>query len=182
MGFFKALFSFLGFGKDEDVVVEVKKVASDKVRLGNSELFFNPQLVKELKEEHQLLVNYYTGVAKARETKNLNLLKDNLSNFVTSLEKHLLKENTYLYVYLFEALRSNPQALEKAHEMKRDMSKIGHAVLTFVDKYRNNENWNDSTLNELEKDMEGITPVLVKRIETEETVLYPLYKHPEQYK
>jgi hemerythrin-like domain-containing protein len=103
-----------------------------------------------------------------------------LQEFGSLLQGHLLKENIKLYVYLQHALANDPDNAALMQGFRKEMNGISRTVTRFL-KHYGEENWDRQRQEKFGHDLQAIGEVLVKRIETEESVLYPLYMAPGSY-
>jgi DNA polymerase/3'-5' exonuclease PolX len=94
----------------------------------------------------------------------------------------LLKENVRFYVYLQHSLEGDAENAAIMHEFRREMQHIGKAVADFLHKYTTEGEWDGMMWQSFQQEVGGIGKVLVKRIQTEENVLYPLYLPVQDYK
>ena len=95
-------------------------------------------------------------------------------DFRFALQGHLLTENVRLYVYLERRLAHDPASYELIHSFRHEMDRIGRDVVHFLEQYRELET-KPHLLQTFISDLDAIGKVLVKRIQSEEDILYPLY-------
>lgn len=145
-------------------------------------LNYDPTLVPSLIAEHHKLVGIFGDVGKALQQKNSELLKERLGDFGNALRGHLLTENIKFYVYLQHSLEADVENAAIMLDFRKEMQQIGKVVAEFLRKYEGTHFWNDVVWQEFEKDVTQIGKVLVKRIQTEEKVLYALYLPSGEYK
>ncbi|MBK6742437.1 MAG: hemerythrin domain-containing protein [Hydrogenophilales bacterium] len=104
-----------------------------------------------------------------------------LAQFGDALRGHILKENIRLYVYLKHSLQGDEDSTAIVHQFSREMHHIGLAVTDFLTRYTGDRNWDDAQWSVFERDLKEVGAVLTRRIETEESILYPLYLPPGDY-
>jgi hypothetical protein len=145
-----------------------------------TEISYYADLVPELLDDHQVLLGLFTEVTQTYEAKDYERLPTMLGEFGSLLRGHLLKENIKLYIYLQHALADDPENSALMQEFRTEMHGISKTVSKFL-KHYSEEDWGEQRRAEFGTDLGAIGKVLVKRIETEESVLYPLYMSPESY-
>lgn len=118
------------------------------------------QLVDELKQEHREILELLNAFKKGRGFEASSWRND-LFRARSLFLSHLAKEDAELY----PALAGNATAAGFAEEMKR----ISGQVTAFLDKYRESHDG-----PEFSRDYADLMTVLQKRIQSEETVLFPL--------
>jgi len=77
-------------------------------------------------------------------------------------------------------LANDPANKDIMMNFRQEMMQIGRAVNQFVTRYEQ-ENWNAEMKAHFLDELLGIGEVLVRRIEQEESVLYPLYMPESHY-
>ncbi len=177
------MFEFL-FGKRKDKTSEKPafvataastsgSVAAENTAPGTS-IRYHPDLVAELKREHQTLLGLFAPIQAAFKAGELQTVVQHLESFRVGIQSHLLKENVRLYIYLEHQLADDATSHELIHGFRHEMDGIGKAVMGFLAKYRDlgvDRNLVDS----FGRDLDGVGKVLVDRIQREEATLYPLY-------
>ncbi|MDD5329177.1 MAG: hemerythrin domain-containing protein [Sulfuricella sp.] len=143
---------------------------------------FDPNLVAGLIADHRALVAIFGDIVTAAGARNQASLQEKLGDFGDALRGHLLTENIKFYVYLQHSLESNTESAAIMHEFRKEMQHIGKAVADFLHKYTATTAWSESVWASFETELAVIGKVLVKRIQTEENVLYALYLPPEEYR
>lgn len=137
----------------------------------------HPELIAQLEQDHRDLLRIYSGLRRASDAGRLQEAGERLDAFRHALQGHLLKENVKLYVYLEHTLAADATSHELMHAFRHEMDRIGKAVVSFLDRYRElagHPEWQDDFARELD----GIGKVLVDRMRNEESNLYPLYGPP----
>ena len=138
-------------------------------------------LVPELLGDHKSLLGQFKEIVQATGQRDSAAVVAQLSRFGDDLRGHILKENIRLYVYLKHSLQSDEDSLEIMHGFSREMHQIGRAVTDFLHRYTHEGVWDEVHWVVFERDLKAVGGVLVKRIQTEESLLYPLYLPPEHY-
>ena len=77
-------------------------------------------------------------------------------------------------------MKNDPDNAAIAQAFQQEMREIGKALNTFLNDYTNTE-WNEEKQAAFSTQLAEIGAVLVKRIKTEEAILYPLYGPPSRY-
>lgn len=142
-----------------------------------SNIHYYDNLVDNFKEEHRLLLQYYTQVLQSLDEGNYKKAESRLSNFMKQLAHHIKSENTRLYVYLKDIHQHSPETLEYVMDMQKKMTTIFGAVSNISAKYISVD---ASNAKALKKDFSSLASILKERIENEEHSLYTLYTLPEQ--
>lgn len=180
------MFEFLWKKKEPPSPAETPKQAvAPNTQQGvapGTQLHYDPNLVPSLIADHHVLVGIFGEIGNALKQKDSVLLKEKLSEFGGALRGHLLTENIKFYVYLQHSLEGDAENAAIMHDFRKEMQHIGKAVADFLHKYVATTDWNDAAWQSFETDVTQIGKVLVKRIQTEEQVLYSLYLPPEEYK
>lgn len=139
-----------------------------------TEIRFQPELVPQLKADHQNLVSIYLDIKTAFEGGDYEEVAKKLVHFRSSLQAHLLTENVRLYIYLSHSLANDEINSELIHEFRREMDAIARVAMNFLKKY-DTIGVDKELAGAFAKDFATIGQVLTERIEKEERVLYPLY-------
>jgi len=97
--------------------------------------------------------------------------RNGLKKFINLYNKHILLEDTQLYIALKEKYNDKKTVLKVIQDIEKDMDAITRALKFFERKYTIiNEDKKDLFIEELEH----IGKVLVERVTLEEERLYPL--------
>lgn len=157
-----------------------KKAEVSEGTAPGTQIHYHSDLVPELHEDHQQLLKLFGEISEANQERDYGRLARVLDEFGSLLRGHLLTENVKLYVYLQHALANDPDNNVLMQEFRTEMHGISKVVTKFLREYSKGE-WNDQRHDRFSAELGKIGEVLVKRIETEEQVLYPLYMPPESY-
>jgi hypothetical protein len=139
-----------------------------------TEIYYDPVLVVELKQDHQRLLGLYVRIKEQFERGDLAALTEGLEEFRLLLQSHLLTEKIRLYIYLEHALANEPDTIELIRRFKQEMDAIGRDVTSFLRKYEALA-VNPSLAGQFHQDLDRIGSILNKRIQAEENQLYALY-------
>jgi len=145
-----------------------------------TEIHYHRDLVPELLNDHQILLKRFGEIAEAERRGEFHRLPGLLEEFGSLLRGHLLKENVKLYIYLQHALANDPDNAALIQGFRTEMHGISRTVTKFLKHYGQKE-WDGQRREQFGADLDKIGEVLVRRIQTEEEVLYPLYLPPESY-
>ena len=145
-----------------------------------TEIHYHSDLVPELLNDHQILLKHFGEIVEAEKRGEFHRLPDLLEEFGSVLRGHLLKENVKLYIYLQHALANDPDNAVLMQGFRTEMHGISRTVTKFLKRYGQKE-WDRQRREQFGADLDKIGEVLVRRIQTEEEVLYPLYLPPESY-
>ncbi len=125
-------------------------------------------LIKELKKDHLEIA------AALDEIKELGILSKEGQAKLLSAKEHLLahikKEDEQLYPVLKKAAKNNEQLKSALDLCAIDMENVSRIVLEFFDKYSRGV-----SEEELQREFEGLSVALGKRIRNEEDILYEEY-------
>ncbi len=165
-------------GKSEEVVVQeaVSPVAApmplEPISKGPNG--YDPELIEKLKDDHQGLLKYFTGMIKSAEKGSHKHMLAYMARFKKLLQHHLITENTKLYLYLNTTYRHDPDTFALVKSFREEMGKIGRVVNAFVAKWEKEE-FNEVNRGIFIKEANKIAGVLIQRINTEEERLYEIY-------
>ncbi len=174
------LFTFFSRSKAQKIVDNKNTESANFTPLPGTELNFYPDLIDNLKDDHQNLLAIYTAMGEALENENFSQLTELFNQFKVQLHRHILKENLKLYIYLTHAITNDQKSLDTIRELKSEMQKIGRAVNKFLEHYSQLP-WTEEQKNSFPEEFNTTGSILLDRIEREEKILYPLYLHPETY-
>ncbi|HEC05443.1 MAG TPA: hemerythrin domain-containing protein [Thiolapillus brandeum] len=149
-----------------------------KGRAPGTEIYYHSELVPELLDDHKQLLKLFTEIGQEYAAERFTQLPLLLRDFGTLLREHLLKENVKLYIYLKHTLADDPESAALTQGFRSEMHGINRTVTRFLSHYILDE-WDEQRRKQFGADLDAIGKVLVKRIETEESVLYPLYQPPK---
>lgn len=139
-----------------------------------TEIRYSPDLVGELTGEHRQLVGLYGDIQSAFDQEDYDRVSELLETFRGILQGHLLTENIRLYIYLERNFSRDETNAELIREFRREMDGIGKTVMNFLRKYEAIGVDRDLSAA-FGRDFAELGRVLTRRIEREETTLYPLY-------
>lgn len=134
----------------------------------------HPSLVKNLKLDHQNLLNLYTKIITDTKDQKYSTIVGQLQKFKSEFSSHLNTENIKFYGYLEQQLEQGTQELKEMREYRKNMRGIERAVNKFLDTWI--ESGVDATTAiQFHEEANQIAGALVARIESEESTLYPIY-------
>ncbi len=139
-----------------------------------TEIRYHPELVEQLKSDHQTLLGIYGEIQAAFDAGDYARVSEKLDAFRTGLQGHLLTENVRLYIYLDRCLASDETNSELIRGFRREMDGIAKVAMNFLKKYEA-IGVDKELAGAFAKDFATIGQVLGERIQKEEQVLYPLY-------
>lgn len=135
----------------------------------------HPYLVKNLKLDHQQLLSVYTTMLEDAKEGRFEEVVKKLVKFKVEFGAHLTTENTKFYGYLQQQLKQSSQEFKNMRKFRREMLNIERAVNKFLD-YWIDGGVDKTNVEEFLKQGGDIAGALVKRIESEEEELYPIYE------
>jgi len=120
-------------------------------------------------------VRIYTAIKTAATENRYGDLRDLLSNFKLTFQTHLAVENVRFYVYVQQHMALDADTSTFIADVRKEMNGIARAVLKFVDTYMAVPP-TPSTVTGFHAELDQIGPVLVQRVQLEESRLYSLYQ------
>jgi len=139
-----------------------------------TQIRYDPDLIGNLKEDHQSMLEIFTAIGAALDTGELQTVQTRLNQFRAALMDHLLKENVRLYVYLEHFLETDAVSHELMRGFRHEMDGIGRVVVEFLGKYKD-IGLHAELAEPFRTDLVAIGEALVSRIRREEEILYPMY-------
>jgi len=168
------LFDFLFGRKNKQDETEGRRSANSGQAPG-TQIFYSPDLISQLKEDHQRLLKIFGQVKDSFARNDLEATAEYLEEFRSEILAHLLTENVRFYVYLERTLRREDQEnFNLVRHFRHEMDEIGKSVLDFFSKYQSIARKPRLALS-FGKDLKDVGAILVERIRREEETLYPLY-------
>lgn len=154
---------------------ELKKTESIRPAAANGGIEYDPDLVNKLKADHQELVRIYTAIKTAATEHRYGDIHDLLSDFKLTFQTHLAVENVRFYVYVQQHMALDADTSNFIADVRKEMNNIARAVLKFVDTYMK-EPPTPVSATDFNAELDGIGPVLIQRVQLEESRLYSLYQ------
>lgn len=136
---------------------------------------YDAELVGRLKEEHQELVKIFTAIKTSAAENRYNHLPDLLASFKHSFLHHVSQENVKFYVYMQQHCALNADTLNFIFGVRKEMNDIARSVMKFIDAYITAAP-SPGTVANFSAELDQIGAVLIKRVQMEESRLYPLYQ------
>lgn len=154
---------------------ELKKTESIKPATPTGGIEYDTGLVDKLKEDHRELVRIYTAIKTAATENRYGDIHDLLSNFKLTFQTHLAVENVRFYVYVQQHMALDADTSNFIADVRKEMNGIARAVLKFVDTYMVAPP-TPVTITSFHTELDQIGPVLIQRVQLEESRLYSLYQ------
>lgn len=139
-------------------------------------IHYDAQLVAHLIDDHRRLEAQFADIIAASQARDVDRLTRSLSSFGNGIRDHLLTENVRFYIYLQHTGDAEQAAI--VHSFQHEMRSIGKALTAFLFRHGEREEWGDQDWSVFTRELDEIAQVLSRRIATEESTLYPLYKPP----
>ena len=141
-----------------------------------SSIRYDSDLIDQLTREHKELLSSFTAMLNACKASDWGSVFPLMDGFRKALNGHLLKEGVKLYAYMSANLSNDPDLALIFRSYKSEMSQIGRVVFSLFDEYKTAASLREEPARKrfLEK-LNEIAPVLIDRIQREESQLYPLY-------
>ncbi|MEJ2622265.1 MAG: hemerythrin domain-containing protein [Candidatus Thiodiazotropha sp.] len=143
-------------------------------------VYFDEDLIDQLKDEHQILLGLYSKISQAYKNKKYKRVSKLLGDFKHEVYSHFLLENIKLYIYLRNTLHHDHHSSKIMRFFQKEINQIGKVVDQFIDHYADVQ-WTNDEIARFEGDLRNIGNALVTRINREEKFLYPLYLPPDDY-
>lgn len=160
--------------KRDNSATSADKGASVYKTAPGTSIHYDPALLNQLTDDHKALLALYMEIKAQFEASNYKTVSEKLVDFRSALQGHLLTENVRLYIYLNHIFESDDTNAELIHGFRKDMDRIAKVAMGFLKKYEEIGVDQDLAAH-FATDFATIGEVLTKRIEKEETILYPLY-------
>jgi hypothetical protein len=136
---------------------------------------YDPLLIKRLQFDHKRMLELYTQTQVLLTTQDFNGVKRKLGELRIILQDHLMMANVKFYIYLSRQLAGDAEKSAIINEYRRDMVSSSREIMDFLRTY-SSVRLDDSFANTFQIELLGIGASLVKRIEREQTTLFPMYK------
>lgn len=179
------LLAFVSMFKSKNMASNINTVDSSKMtdtpeQINDAEnsfdaIQFYPQLVENLKTDHQHLLLIYGKIEEALDAQQYQLIPELLGTFRNNLNAHLNTENIKFYGYLEQSLKGKIQEFKEMRAFRKEIRAIERAVIKFLDQWMNTD-INSYNVMEFKTEYTAIGSALISRIESEEKSLYTLYQ------
>lgn len=136
---------------------------------------YNPDLIENLTKEHKEILKtcfIIEHLASEQEWEKTQAAMQSLSHL---LNRHVDKENHILFQLLEDALEDDSQEIEMVQYIRRDLNQLSSNLRNFIHQYCNmpHDAINGSQFC---KEFALMLRYVERRIELEESALYPLYE------
>lgn len=142
-----------------------------------TEIRYHPELIKQLKADHQAVFNLYQEIKTALEQDKLESVAEKLTIFQTQLHDHLLNENVRLYAYLEACFAHDSTQHELIRGFRQEMNGIAKNARGFLKKYAELAEKPELHAHFM-PELNATWGVFADRLRREEQNLYPLYRPP----
>ena len=139
-----------------------------------NQIAYNGNLINNLKEDHQYLLSLYGSVLQSSQKFQYAQIFEKLQIFEKSFKMYLYSKNVKLYAYLEQTLKEEVEEFKKMRKFRREMRILETEINQFLTIWMELD-LSSQNIQEFTDDLKEIGHVLVKRIESEENVLYPIY-------
>jgi DNA-directed RNA polymerase subunit L len=129
------------------------------------------ELISTLKNDHKNLIKLYKNVEDYLQKDDFVSTKKELKKFVSLYNRHILLEDTQLYISLEEKYKEQKQILKTIKSISKDMNSITRAITFFEKKYPSINSENKEMFLE---EFREIGKILLDRVDLEEERLYTL--------
>lgn len=136
---------------------------------------YDPTLISRLRSDHHRILNLFTQTQSLVTTGDYAGVKRTLGELRVALQDHLTLSSIKFYVYVSRQLAPDPakSAILSAH--RREMLDNSREIMDFLRTY-SAIRLDDQSVGMFQAELLVIGSALVKRIEREESTLYPLYQ------
>ena len=128
-------------------------------------------LISILINDHKNLIQIYEKIDKLMEKNDFINVQYEVKKFISEYNKHIVLEDTHLYIALEEKYKDKPEILNTIKNISKDMHAISKTI-TLFEKKHTTLNHDNKTI--FEEEFKYIGQILLARIELEEERLYPL--------
>ena len=132
-------------------------------------------LVEHLQQDHQHLIGLYSAVLQSIEQTQYAQIVSQLEQFKSDFHAHLQAENIKLYGFLEQSLAHQTEEFKQMRQYRREMRSIESVVNQFLS-YWIESRVGAENIQQFIQNFQQIGAALVKRIESEENALYPMYQ------
>lgn len=146
-----------------------------RARAPGTRIGYDPLLVRRLRADHQRMLEIFTQTQELLSTRDYDGVKRKLGELRIALQDHLMTASVKLYVYVGRQLASDPAKTAIVNEHRRDMLENSRLIMDFLRTY-SAVRLDDSFADVFQTEFLVIGSALVRRIEREETTLFPLYR------
>jgi len=163
--------------KSETIEPPHKKILPKK----NDLPLFDPDLVKDLENDHQEILLEYQDVLQCAENRDFEELPKQLETFSSKLINHIRKEDEELYLYMKSLASYNGSIEEKVcGEFVAEMKKITISMFYTLSQSPNVP-VNDQNVEQFIEEFKGLGKELQDRIIREERIIYPMYENSRKH-
>jgi len=142
-----------------------------------TEISYKPTLIEKYKQDHQALQEIFDEILNAVQEADSKTFLVRLRDLQIALRRHLLDEELNLYIYLRHCYVGDKLKQEMINKFKRRSKKVGTDVFSFISKL-SEEGYVISYNEDFISELVAIGNLLQGLLETEESVLYPIYRKP----
>lgn len=137
----------------------------------------NRNYLNELKNDHKTVIRLLEDIKDSIQTKDTQGIATRIDSLKNGLVAHLKKEDDKIYVELLGLAKDKNIELVAItmNTFSTAMKGIASRALKFLDKYPNKEEITRLT-TEFHKDFQEVYDDILKRLDREEKVLYPMYE------
>jgi len=142
-----------------------------------TEIRYHPELIKQLKADHQTLFGLHADLERAFEQNALDVVREKLGALQDMLNDHLLNENVRLYAYLEACFAHDSTQHELIRGFRQEMNGIAKNARGFLKKYAELAEKPELHAHFM-PELNATWGVFADRLRREEQNLYPLYRPP----
>lgn len=170
MGFFRKL-----FGRGNGAGAGPTTASAARLQPGPATgIRYDAELIPALLDDHAQLGDLFARIGQAHEARDFAAVRELLGTFKSRLQAHVLVENVRFYNYVEQSLAGDETNAQLMRSFRRDMNTIVRQVLEFVRKYE--EASSAAAFAGFEADYSAVGALLERRLDSEESQLYPLYR------
>ncbi len=132
-----------------------------------------PDLIRELESDHRALFKLCDEISASFANRDLQAVADGVRQFEVLISRHLVKENTRLYLKMERDLTDEGKR-DSMRKFRMEMNQLSPVVMDFLGKYKKIAA-EPELASTFEADFKGLGEALDDRTRREEAFLYPMY-------
>jgi hypothetical protein len=148
-------------------------------RAPGTELYFDPQLIADLKRDHSQQMQFIAVIRATAREGRFERTRTTLSQLRRHLQEHLIKEDLRVYTYLAYCLKDDTQRMPIMTSVRSGMAAIGRKLMRALQRY-DESGIDEKNAGLFLKEFEEMLQLLAKRNGYEEGLLFPLYVRPSE--
>lgn len=144
-------------------------------RAPGTSIGYDPLLIKRLRDDHQRLLDIFAAIQGLVTTADYDGVKRKLGELRILLQEHLVIVTNKFYVYIARQLASDREKAAVVSGHRRAMLSNSREIMDFLGTY-SAIRLDDRSVEMFQTELMEIGAALVRRLEHEESELFPLYR------